>query len=190
MRKRIFRGVVSAKAPSIGAHGEEYRKKRLGSEHRVSDGTEPLQAPPIVHEVLSSAGKPLDEATRRFMEPRFGHDFSRVRVHTDSRAAESARAVNALAYTVGHNVVFDTGNYAPGTMLGDALLAHELTHTVQQCLHAGSSTGTLKLTDPKEVAEREANQAASDIWAGQPLKATPVPPTRVARQPVDYKSKI
>jgi hypothetical protein len=63
------------------------------------------------------------------METRFGHDFSRVRVHTDSRAA---RAVRALAFTSGHNIVFDAGQYAPGTETGTRLLAHELTHVVQQ----------------------------------------------------------
>jgi outer membrane protein OmpA-like peptidoglycan-associated protein len=66
------------------------------------------------------------------MEPRFGHDFSNVRIHTGSQAAESARAVNALAYTVGHNVIFGSGQYAPATQAGRQLLAHELAHTVQQ----------------------------------------------------------
>jgi hypothetical protein len=74
----------------------------------------------------------LDPATRSFFEPRFGHDFSQVRVHTDGQAAESVRAVNALAYTVGRDVVFGGGQYAPGTKSGLRLLAHELTHTLQQ----------------------------------------------------------
>ena len=65
--------------------------------------------PPIVHEVLNSSGEPLDATTRAFFEPRFGHDFSRVRVHTDEQAAESARLVNARAYTVGDNVVMRSG---------------------------------------------------------------------------------
>jgi hypothetical protein len=69
--------------------------------------------PPIVNEVLRSPGQPLDAAICTFMEPRFGYDFSQVRVHTDARAAESARAVNALAYTVGRDVVFGAGQYAP-----------------------------------------------------------------------------
>ena len=77
-------------------------------------------------------GRPLDPATRDFFEPRFGHDFGRVRVHTDAKAAESARAVNAQAYTVGRNVVFDGGAYSPSTSRGRWLLAHELTHVVQQ----------------------------------------------------------
>jgi len=66
------------------------------------------------------------------MEPRFGHDFSQVRVHTNAKVAESARAVNALAYTVGRDVVFGVGQYAPTTSAGQRLLAHELTHVVQQ----------------------------------------------------------
>lgn len=77
-------------------------------------------------------GQPLDEATRAFMEPRFGHDFSRVRIHTDEQAAESARSLNALAYTERQHVVFDEGQYVPETHAGKRLLAHELTHTIQQ----------------------------------------------------------
>jgi len=78
------------------------------------------------------SGQPLPPATRAFFEPRFGYDFSQVRVHTDAPAAESARAVNALAYTVGRNIVFEAGHYAPETNRGRSLLAHELTHVVQQ----------------------------------------------------------
>jgi hypothetical protein len=89
------------------------------------------EAPQIVNEVLRSPGQPLDAATRSFMEPRFGYDFSRVRVHTDARAVESARAVNALAYTVGQDLVFNHGHYKPGTLDGKRLLAHELTHVAQ-----------------------------------------------------------
>src|SRR5689334_5513165 len=95
-------------------------------------GTTPDTAPLIVHNVLESSGHPLDPAARAFMEPRFGHDFSQIRVHTDSFAAASAKAVNAKAYTVGSHVVFDDGNYAPQSDSGRALLAHELTHTIQQ----------------------------------------------------------
>ena len=82
--------------------------------------------------VLHSQGQSLDTDTRIFMESRFGHDFSQVRVHTDANAAESARAVKALAYTAGRNVVFGAGQYAPESELGKQLLAHELTHVVQQ----------------------------------------------------------
>ena len=92
----------------------------------------PLAEPPLVHQALSSPGRPLDAGARRFLEPRLGHDFSRVQVHTGARAAASARALNALAYTVGHNIVLGSGQYAPHTTSGLRLLAHELTHVVQQ----------------------------------------------------------
>jgi hypothetical protein len=74
----------------------------------------------------------LDASTRAFFEPRFGRDFSQVRVRTGPRAAESARAIHAQAYTLGRHIAFDDGNYAPQTIQGSKLLAHELTHVVQQ----------------------------------------------------------
>lgn len=89
-------------------------------------------APSSVERVISSSGRPLNPALRQDMESRFGHDFSRVQVHTDTWAAESASAVNAQAYTVGRDVVFGSGQYAPETHAGKSLLAHELTHVVQQ----------------------------------------------------------
>jgi hypothetical protein len=82
--------------------------------------------------VLRSPGHALDEGVRSFMEPRFGQDFSRVRVRTDTRAAESAAAVSALAYTAGRDIVFGSGQYTPQTLAGRKLLAHELTHVIQQ----------------------------------------------------------
>ncbi|MDQ3775218.1 MAG: DUF4157 domain-containing protein [Pseudomonadota bacterium] len=89
-------------------------------------------APAIVHESLSSPGQPLDAETRAYFEPRFGSDFSEVRVHTDSRAVESARAVNALAYTVGRDVVIRDEKVSPVSPASRRLLAHELTHVIQQ----------------------------------------------------------
>lgn len=98
-----------------------------------SAGSHAVQtAPPIVAEALCSPGRPLDHATRAFMEPRFAHDFSQVRIHTDGPANESSRALGAGAYTVARDIVFAAGNYAPGTSAGMGLLAHELTHVVQQ----------------------------------------------------------
>jgi len=90
------------------------------------------QAPPIVHSVLSSPGQPLDRPTRSFFEPRFGQDLSHVRIHNDSKAAESARAVDALAFTHGNNIVFASGIYRPQRPDGRFILAHELAHTMQQ----------------------------------------------------------
>ena len=88
--------------------------------------------PSSVYETLSSAGQPLDGGTRAYMEPRFGYDFSHVRVHADTKAAESAQAIKARAYTSGSKMVFGRGQYSPGTSEGRQLLGHELTHVMQQ----------------------------------------------------------
>jgi hypothetical protein len=112
--------------------GERSVHDRLQAKHVHANHAVENVVPPIVDEVLRSPGQPLDGATRAFMEPRFGHDFSRVRVHSDTHAAVSAQAVNALAYTVGHHVVFGAGQYTPGSGEGRQLLAHELTHVMQQ----------------------------------------------------------
>lgn len=89
------------------------------------------EAPAIVHEALRVPGHPLDAATRDIFEPRFGRDFSQVRVHTDAKAAESARALGARAYTLGADIVFAPNVYSPATFAGQRLLAHELVHTAQ-----------------------------------------------------------
>jgi hypothetical protein len=106
--------------------------ERLHTKRVESGNWGQTEVPPIIHEVLRSPGQPIDLATRAFMEPRFGHDFSHVRVHTDERAGDSARAVNALAYTAGRHLVFGVGQYSPTTASGRRLLAHELAHSVQQ----------------------------------------------------------
>lgn len=112
--------------------GEGKEDERLRAKRDTRAGVGVAEAPHVVGEVLRSSGRPLDAPVREFMESRFGHDFSRVRVHTGERAADSAWAVNALAYTVGSDVVFGHGRYAPHTSEGRHLLAHELTHTIQQ----------------------------------------------------------
>jgi len=105
------------------------------------------------------------------MEPRFGHDFSQVRVHTDARAGESARAVDAVAYTVGPHVVFAEGQHRPDTNKGQRLLAHELTHVVQQ--GHGALGPALVISAPGDAAEREADGVASAITHA-PAGQTPV----------------
>ncbi len=105
---------------------EKLQKKEAGPQAATGE------APASMDEVLGSPGQPLDAATRAYFEPRFGHDFSQVRVHTGPAAGQSARHVNAYAYTVGRNMVFDAGRFAPGTQEGRRLIAHELTHVVQQ----------------------------------------------------------
>ena len=115
-----------------GCQNEQAAPERLLMKSVQANNTAGIEAPSIVNEVLRSSGQPLDRTTRGFMESSFGHDFSQVRVHTDERAAESAQAVNAIAYTVGRDVVFGAGQFAPETAAGRGLLAHELTHTIQQ----------------------------------------------------------
>ena len=126
------------------------------------------EVPSIVHDVLRSNGQSLNATTRSFMEPGFGHDFSRVRVHTDARAAASAEAVNALAYTVGNNIVFNSGRYAPGTAEGDRLLAHELTHVIQQQATADNhSLQPLEISRTGDASEREADHMAAAVLSAE-----------------------
>jgi hypothetical protein len=132
---------------------------RALAQRRVKNPEATSAVPPIVNEVLASPGQPLDPGIRTSMESRFGHDFSRVRVHTDARAAESARAVNAFAYTVGPDIVFDAGQYTPHTPVGRHLIAHELTHTVQQSRAASSAPLALGRAD--DALERRADAAAA-----------------------------
>src|SRR5579863_2124783 len=126
-----------------GSECEECQKQKL---QRSADGA---AAPPIVHEVLNSPGQPLDQATRSLFESSFGHDFSKVRVHTDQRAAESARALDARAYAFGENLVFAQGEYQPHSTPGQRLLGHELTHVVE------GATGIARDKDPTEHPEPE-----------------------------------
>jgi hypothetical protein len=127
------------------------RAKRLGVQ-RKSDAVAGAQAPASVHETISAPGQPLDGSTRAFMEPRFGQNFGGVRVHTDANASESAKAVSAHAYTVGQNVVFGAGKFAPQTHAGRQLLAHELAHVVQQ---SGGDASTLQRVPTRDgIPER------------------------------------
>jgi Domain of unknown function (DUF4157) len=128
-------------------------------------------APPIVNEVLSSRGKALDPVDRQVVGTRLHHDFSKVRVHADSHAATSAKAVAATAYTVGSHVVFDEGKYAPRSPQGQQLLVHELIHTLQQS-HGTPGSRSITLGDSAGPGERQAEQMASAGPAQRPV-ATP-----------------
>jgi outer membrane protein OmpA-like peptidoglycan-associated protein len=140
-------------------------KKKL-LQQKSSNSTELTEIPPIVHEVLGSTGQPMNSDTRSFMESRFGHDFSQVRVHVDSKANKSAQEVNALAYTVDRNVVFGTGQYSPHTSAGLKLLAHELTHVIQQAGFENKNTvGQKKMVigQPNNHYEQEADRIAEQV---------------------------
>ncbi len=133
-----------------------------------------------VHDVVSGGGRPLDTGVRADMEARLGHDFGDVRVHDDSRAHDSAVAVNAHAYTVGSNIVFQRERYNPESHEGQVTLAHELTHVVQQRngpVDGTSTGGGIKVSDPSDRFEREASANAERVMSAPstaPAVAAPV----------------
>ncbi|HLY57123.1 MAG TPA: DUF4157 domain-containing protein [Stellaceae bacterium] len=127
-------------------------------------------APASIHDTLRAPGEKLEGSTREFMEPRFGHDFGDVRIHRDAAAAASARQVNATAYTVGRDIVFDSGRYAPATAEGVHLLAHELTHVVQQRAAAPRVARQPAGNDPEKADAPQAPAPdGGDSGAAQPM---------------------
>jgi hypothetical protein len=148
---------------SKGLASETSRRQRASRSLQRAAVFEPsttAMAPSTINDVLRSPGQPLDAATRAYMEPRFGHDFSHVRVHTDDKASASARSVNALAYTAGSQIAFGTGRYQPDTSAGRELIAHELAHVVQQ---GNTSTASTAVAPPHGALEDHAQQVASEI---------------------------
>jgi hypothetical protein len=131
---------------------EEEEKVQMKSQ---GVGTPGMEAPASVHDVINSGGQTIDPGAREFFEPRFGQDFSGVRIHTNSSAAQSAHDINALAYTTGNNIVFNQNQYAPNTDKGKRLLAHELTHVIQQnrnqVIYRKSYLDTENITDAQTV---------------------------------------
>jgi outer membrane protein OmpA-like peptidoglycan-associated protein len=166
---------------AAGDECEGCKAMRLQRSPSSASGT--TSAPPLVHDVLNSPGRPLDASTRNFMESRFGRDFANVRLHTDSMAGDSAAAVQALAYTVGNNIVLGTGQYSPETNHGKRLLAHELTHVVQQ----GGADSRSQMSPPIDeynqggaasgVLQRAGDPAAIPIGFACPTDLTPGRPT-------------
>ena len=156
---------------------------RLALQRLRSNGDAGPQAPSIVEDVLATPGQPLADSVRRTLEPAFGHDFSQVRVHDGPRESESAASVGAKAYTVGNHIVFGAGQHSPGTSEGNHLLAHELTHTIQQtggvqraCLPAaacavrpGSASvfgGNVQTAEAAARARRAAMSPARQVASG------------------------
>lgn len=151
---------ISRKCAECEVEEEKLQRKEAGLQAAIGE------APASVHDVLRSPGRPLDDTTRAYFEPRLGQDFRYVRVHVDARAAESARGLNAYAYTVGHNMVFDAGRFAPGTHEGRRLIAHELTHVVQQ----SGSVATVQRA-PTPAADPSAERPAAPIPIEEQLEA-------------------
>lgn len=125
-------GMVSPAAPRLDRKCTECEEEGTLARKPLAAAGTPGLAPPAVHETLARPGRPLDPAARAFFEPRFGVRLDQVRVHDDAQAAGSAAEVGALAYTVGPDIAFAAGRYAPASAMGRHLLAHELAHVLQQ----------------------------------------------------------
>ncbi|MEO7587021.1 MAG: DUF4157 domain-containing protein [Arachnia sp.] len=164
-------------APHLGRLAVDGRSDLLSPDHVLglqrTAGNTGVSAmlegePSPVHDVIGSGGRPLEPAVRTDMESRLGADFGDVRVHDDAAAASSARAVNAHAYTVGSNVVFQRNTYDPSSTAGRTTLAHELTHVMQQRsgpVDGTSAPGGIKVSDPGDRFEREAAANADRVMA-------------------------
>jgi len=160
-------GLAARRADAIGPAGL-LRLQREAGNGAVSDLVEDGRSP--VHDVISSGGASLEPGLRSDMEQRLGADFGDVKVHTDAPAHESARSVNAHAYTVGSHVVFQRDAYDPSTTAGRTTIAHELTHVVQQRsgpVDGSPAGGGISVSDPGDRFERAAADNAARVM-GEP----------------------
>ena len=148
-----------------GSGCRECKKTPQAIQRRPLYGDDHNELPLAVTGLPSAQGHPLDDGTRRAFETRFGHDFGNVRIHSDSSAADAAQSVHAQAYTIGHQIVFGAGRYDPATAAGRSLLAHELTHVVQQ-RSGRAATGA---EADAGVFEQEAERNASLFATSSPL---------------------
>ncbi len=139
------------------------RKAISGLVSSSSQNQSELNVPPIVHEVLSSPGEALEPKTRTLMESRFDCDFSRVRIHKDAEASQSAQAIDAMAYSLDQHIVFDNKQYTPKTISGQRLLAHELVHTLQNSISPDTKPELLKLSSTSDPTEQQANRIAKAV---------------------------
>jgi hypothetical protein len=140
--------------------------QRLAGNAAVASLLAPAERSPVLDVVGSGGGQPLDAPLKGALEDHLRADLSSVRVHTDASADASARSVGADAYTVGNDVVFAAGRYAPDTPVGQRMLAHELTHVVQQRSGPvdGTATGDgIALSDPADRFEQEAERSAESF---------------------------
>jgi hypothetical protein len=177
---------------AVGAEGMAHLQRSMGNAG-VAAALDEDRSP--VHEVVASGGRPLEPEVRTDMEARLGHDFSDVRVHDDGRAHDSAAAVNAHAYTVGSNVVFQRDRYDPGSTQGRTTIAHELTHVVQQRngpVDGTPAAGGIRLSDPGDRFEREAAATADRAMADPapvPAPAAPVGTAAAVQRQADEEEE-
>jgi hypothetical protein len=156
----VGRAAAQGRPDAVGAAGLLRLQRAVGNAGTASM-MEEERSP--VHDVVSAPGEQLDGDVRGDMEARLGHDFSDVRVHRDSAAHESAQSVQAKAYTVGSHVVFQRDAYDPGSDAGKHVLAHELTHVVQQRsgpVDGSAAPGGIRVSDPSDTYERAASESA------------------------------
>jgi hypothetical protein len=172
---RVLQRCGDHACPSSGCSSGQRADETLRRNLAPSGGRTPAAgtAPPVVTDALRSPGRALDPAIRDGLGARFGHDFGRVRVHTDATAARSAEAVGALAYTVGSDVVFARGAYRPSTPSGTSLLAHELAHVVQQGdSDSGLAGSDIRIAPPGDDLESDAERHAHAV-VSQPRGTLP-----------------
>ena len=170
----VVGGVLQRKCACGGSAGvtsefEDRNRNQLSPQRSTRKAEAETQisygVPRIVHEVLSSRGQPLSRETRAFFEPRFGHDFSNVRVHANQQAALSAAQVNAVAYTVGADVVLAPANISRDLRRVDPCWLHELAHTIQQGTDYQGGFQTLSLAQPDDSFERHADALAAHVMS-------------------------
>lgn len=169
----VGRAAAEGRSDVLGAEAVLGLQRAAGNSG-VSAMVEDERSP--VHDVIASGGRPLEPDVRTDMEARLGHDFSDVRVHDDAAAHDSARAVNAHAYTVGSNVVFQRDSYDPSSSQGQTMLAHELTHVVQQRngpVDGSPAGGGINVSHPSDRFEREAASTAERAMAAPPPERAP-----------------
>jgi hypothetical protein len=143
---------------------EEPEEEEKPAQTKATPNNTPKVTPNIESSInaMKGGGQPLSESTRSFFEPRFDADFSKVRLHTDSKAAETAKSINAKAFTTGKNIIFNSGQYSPGTSSGKHLLAHELTHVIQQNPMPPTKQ-PVQQKQPKDKYEQKANQVTDSV---------------------------
>jgi hypothetical protein len=167
---------IARGAPELLSTRSVLALQRAAGNATVSRLLEEEPASPVRDVVGKGGGRPLEPEVRGLMESRLGADFGDVRVHTDHAASESARAISAQAYTVGSDVVFQSGRYEPASPGGQRMLAHELTHVVQQ--RSGPVDGTpaaggISISDPSDRFEQAAERNADLVMAGHSVAPAP-----------------
>jgi hypothetical protein len=163
------RALAEGRPGSLDKPGLMHLQRAAGNASVNSFLGEDQERSPVLDVVGSGGGQPLDRDTRSEMEAHLGHDLSDVRVHTGGRASESAKSVQAQAYTVGNDVVFGGDNYSPGTSTGKRMLAHELTHVVQQRsgpVDGKPASGGVSISDPSDRFEQAAEHSADRVMSG------------------------